>query len=109
VGVAVAAGMPQIGALVRARGRDWVVLPADEDGLVRLRPLTGSDDETCGIYLPIEPGALSASEFPPPDPAHAGDTTGGLLLRDAARRSLRSGAAPLRQRKPRGAAAVPYA
>jgi superfamily II DNA or RNA helicase len=96
VGVAASRSLPQIGSLVRARGRDWVVLPSEEEGVVRLRPLTGAEDDTIGIFLPVEPDALTASEFPLPDPAHAGDTTGGLLLRDAARLSLRSGAAPFR-------------
>ena len=31
------------GTLVQARGRNWVVLPANEDNVVRLRPVDGSD------------------------------------------------------------------
>ena len=38
------------GALVKARGRDWVVIPSDEDGLVRLRPVDGVDDDANGRY-----------------------------------------------------------
>ena len=41
------------GSLVKARGRDWVVIPSDEDGLVRLRPVDGVDDDAVGVYLPL--------------------------------------------------------
>lgn len=44
------------GALVRARGRDWVVMPADEQNVLRLRPVDGADEDTVGLYLPIEGG-----------------------------------------------------
>lgn len=84
------------GALVRARGRDWVVLPPEEPDVVRLRPVDGSEAESVGIYLPLEPEALNSSEYQPPDPELAGDFTGALLLRDAVRLSLRSGAGPFR-------------
>ena len=84
------------GALVRARGRDWVVLPADERDVVRLRPVDGSDADAVGVYLPLEPEALKPSEYAPPNPELAGDFTGSLLLRDAVRLSLRSGAGPFR-------------
>jgi hypothetical protein len=43
-----------VGSLVKARGREWVVLPESEDGMLVLRPLGGSEDEVTGIYLPIE-------------------------------------------------------
>jgi hypothetical protein len=44
-----------VGSLVRARGREWVVLPESEpeDTLV-LRPLGGTDDEDAGIYTRLE-------------------------------------------------------
>ena len=50
------------GALVNARGRDWVVLPPEERDVVRLRPVDGSEDESVGIYLSLEPEALKPSE-----------------------------------------------
>ena len=84
------------GALVRARSRDWVVLPPDEPDVVRLRPVDGSDAEAVGIYLPLEQESLKPSEYALPDPELAGDFTGSLLLRDAVRLSLRSGAGPFR-------------
>ena len=49
-----------------------------------------------GYISPLEPEALKPSEYQPPDPALAGDFTGALLLRDAVRLSLRSGAGPFR-------------
>ncbi len=80
------------GALVQARGRNWVVLPADEDNVVRLRPVDGSDEEAIGIFLPIEQNSIRPSEYDWPNPDQAGNFQGGLLLRDAVRLTLRSGA-----------------
>ena len=96
------------GALVHARGRDWVVLPPDEPDVVRLRPVDGSEAESIGIYLPLEPDALTSSEYQPPDPELAGDFTGALLLRDAVRLSLRSGAGPFRSMGHLSVAPRPY-
>ena len=84
------------GRLVRARSRDWVVLPPDEPGVVRLRPVDGSDANAVGIYLPLEGDALKPSQYEQPDASMAGDFTGSLLLRDAVRLGLRSGAGPFR-------------
>ena len=61
----------QPGALVRARGRDWVVIPSDEEGLVRLRPVDGVDDDAVGVYLPLEGDAIQPSRYAPPDPEHS--------------------------------------
>jgi len=43
-----------IGSLVRARGREWGVLPEPEADLLVIRPLGGADEEVTGIYLPLE-------------------------------------------------------
>lgn len=83
------------GALVNARGRDWVVLPSLEPEVLRLRPLTGGDGNEIGIFLPLERGSINPATFPAPEP-QPGDATGSLLLFDAARLSLRSGATPFR-------------
>lgn len=82
------------GSLVHARGRDWVVLPSGDPDLLLVRPVTGSDIEPTGIFLPIEGSGVSPTSFQPPDPARAGDAAGSLLLCDAARLKLRDGAAP---------------
>ncbi len=34
----------QPGALVRTRDRDWIVIPPEEDGVIRLRPVVGVTD-----------------------------------------------------------------
>ncbi|MEX2374130.1 MAG: DEAD/DEAH box helicase [Dehalococcoidia bacterium] len=86
----------QPGALVRARGRDWIVIPPDEPGVIRLRPVDGVEDDTAGIYGPLEQGEVKPSTYDLPDPKLAGDFTGALLLRDAVRLTLRSGAGPFR-------------
>ena len=42
------------GSLVKVRGRDWVVLPSDDQDLLVIKPLGGSEDEKTGIYLPLQ-------------------------------------------------------
>ena len=96
------------GALVSARGRDWVVLPPEEPYVIRLRPVDGVDTEAIGIYDKLEPDAVEPSSYSPPDPTKAGDFTGGLLLRDALRLSLRSGAGPFRSMGKLSVAPKPY-
>ncbi len=86
-----------VGSLVRARGREWVVLPEskpDED-LWILRPLGGTDDEVAGIYRPLEP--IEPAEFALPDPSRdLGSHVSCRLLREAVRLGFRSGAGPFR-------------
>jgi hypothetical protein len=60
------AAPPPVGSLVHARGRDWVVAPAQEPDVLRLRPLTGSDDEAVGLFLPLEGHSIQPSAFAPP-------------------------------------------
>jgi superfamily II DNA or RNA helicase len=80
--------------MVKARGREWVVLPGSEDNLLRLRPLAGTDDEITGIYLPLEP--VESATFDLPDPKDIGDHRSCRLLRDAIRLGFRSSAGPFR-------------
>ena len=86
-----------VGALVKVRGREWVVLPEssnDRDMLI-LRPLGGTEDEVTGIYLPIEP--VEPARFELPNPAtDMGNHLSCGLLRDAVRLGFRSGAGPFR-------------
>ncbi|MFN8176410.1 MAG: helicase-related protein [bacterium] len=86
----------EVGSLVKARGREWVVLPesAFEENLLVLRPLGGSDDEITGIYLPLE--KVESARFSLPDPADMGGHLSCALLRDAVRFGIRSGAGPFR-------------
>ncbi len=85
-----------VGSLVRARGREWVVLPQDDAEVLRLRPLGGTDADVVGLFLPLEGHDVQPATFAPPDPTQAGDHTAGLLLRDAVRLGLRTGAGPFR-------------
>jgi len=82
------------GSLVRARGREWVVLPDSDDELLVLRALGGSEDETAGVLIGLE--AVESASFPWPDPKAAGDHLGGRLLADATRLGFRHSAGPFR-------------
>src|SRR5581483_4962474 len=83
-----------VGSLVKARGREWVVLPKSGDDLLVLRPLGGTDDETTGIYLPLE--KVEPASFDLPDPTQPGDYRSCRLLREAVRLGFRSSAGPFR-------------
>jgi superfamily II DNA/RNA helicase len=83
-----------IGTLVKARGREWVVLPESQDDLVMLRPLAGVAEEVTGILLDLEP--IEPAVFAPPDPTHTGDHRSCGLLRDAVRLGVRNSAGPFR-------------
>ena len=83
-----------VGTLVRARAREWVVLPESEDEMLVVRPLGGTEDEVTGIYLPLEP--VEPATFDLPDPTQVGDYRSCRLLRDAVRLGFRSSAGPFR-------------
>ncbi|MET9828169.1 helicase-related protein [Streptomyces sp. NPDC006385] len=81
------------GSLVKARGREWVVLPESEPDLLVLRPLGGSDDDIAAVF-PFEP--VEEARFAPPEPTDLGDQRAAGLLRTALRVGFRSGAGPFR-------------
>src|SRR5256885_10981520 len=83
-----------VGSLVKARGREWVVLPESGEQMLILRPLGGSEDEVTGIYIPLE--RVDPATFDLPDPAQRGDERSCRLLRDAVRLGFRSSAGPFR-------------
>lgn len=83
-----------VGSLVKARGREWVVLPESDEQLLVVRPLGGSDVEIAGIYLPLE--KVEQARFDLPDPSLTGDYLSARLLRDAVRLGFRSSAGPFR-------------
>jgi ERCC4-related helicase len=83
-----------IGSLVRAREREWVVLPDSTADIVVARPLGGGDDEIAGFYLPLE--KVEPATFRLPDPEATGDYRSCRLLRDALRLGFRSSAGPFR-------------
>jgi superfamily II DNA or RNA helicase len=84
----------QVGALVRARAREWVVLPDSTDELLLLRPLGGSDEEVAGVLTSLE--RVEHARFTPPDPEHPGDHRSAGMLRDALRLGFRQSAGPFR-------------
>jgi ERCC4-related helicase len=86
----------QPGSLVKARGREWVVLTDSKEDVLKLRPLGGSDEDTTVIYLPLEPCPPESATFALPDPSKPGSQITGLLLRDSLRLKLRAGAGPFR-------------
>ena len=83
-----------IGSLVKARGREWVVLPESEEDMLVLRPLGGTEDEVTGVFLPLE--TVEPATFDLPDPTRSGDHRTSRLLRDAVRLGFRSSAGPFR-------------
>jgi hypothetical protein len=84
------------GAIVHARGREWIVLPEREAGVLRLRPLTMAQGNEVGLFLPLEGDRVRPARFADPEPVSGGDATGIITLFDAARLSLRSSAGPFR-------------
>ena len=86
------------GSLVTVRGRDWVVQPSEDQDLLIIKPLGGSEEETTGIYLPLNlpDDQVKSATFPLPSPEDLGDLATAKLLYDAARLSFRSGAGPFR-------------
>lgn len=100
------------GNLVRARGREWVVQSDSRRDWLRLRPLSGADDESIALIPELELHSVEPATFDWPDPARAGNYAAALLLRDALRLTLRAGAGPFRSFgniavEPRGYQLVP--
>ncbi len=83
-----------VGSLVKARGREWVVLPESQDDLLLVRPLGGTDDEATGICPSLE--TIEPARFDLPDVRSLGDWRSCRLLRDAVRLGFRASAGPFR-------------
>ncbi len=86
--------MFEVGSLVRARGRDWVVQPGSSDAFLQLLPLGGRSEEATGLLTALEP--VAPAHFAPPTAEDVGDARSAGLLRDAARLSFRASAGPFR-------------
>ena len=84
------------GSLVSARGREWVVLGGSSAETLRVRPVTGSDEDRTLIHLPLEIEPVREARFPLPSAHQLGGHDSALLLRDALLLSLRRGAGPFR-------------
>jgi superfamily II DNA or RNA helicase len=81
---------------VRARGREWIVLTGSSEETLRLRPLSGSEEDQTLIHLGLETEPVVDATFPPPDATQRAGHDAALLLRDALVLSLRRGAGPFR-------------
>jgi hypothetical protein len=84
------------GALVKARGREWIVLPGSSATKLRLRPLSGTEQDAVVLAPLLETEAVAPANFPPPTAQQRGSQESALLLRDALLMSLRRGAGPFR-------------
>ncbi|APV51636.1 helicase SNF2 [Betaproteobacteria bacterium GR16-43] len=84
------------GALVRARGREWIVMPGSEGTLLRLRPLTGAEEDATTLDATLEAEPVAPASFPMPTAWQRASQESALLLRDALLMSLRRGAGPFR-------------
>lgn len=84
------------GDLVRARGREWVALPAPRDGILALRPLSGSENDTLILDPSLELTPVEAARFDLPVNAATTTQAKAALLADAMRLTLRRGAGPFR-------------
>ena len=94
--VSVAPGQLQIGDLVHARGREWIVLAKPSEGLLRVRPLSGSEDDAILIAPRLERQPVREASFALPNAAQLDTQDAARLLTDALRLSLRRGAGPFR-------------
>lgn len=86
------------GNLVRYRNRDWMVLPSNEEQVVLVKPLGGSDEEITGIFLPLAKDfeKIDKATFKEPTPNQIGNFETAKLLYNASRLSLRNAAGPFR-------------
>lgn len=90
--------MQQPGTLIHYRKRDWMVLPSDDDDILKIKPLGGSDEESTAIYLPIllSSEKITPANFPDPKPTEIGAFETARILFDASRLSFRNAAGPFR-------------
>ena len=84
------------GDMVRARGREWIVLPSPSPDLLNVRPLSGTDDDAQLIAPALEADPVVPASFEAPTADRLDTQDGGRLLSDALRLSLRRGAGPFR-------------
>lgn len=58
---------PTPGTIVSSRDRAWVVLPSENKEIIRLRPLSGNENQITGLYRPLleqDLETLSPAHFP---------------------------------------------
>ena len=84
------------GDLVRARGREWVALPAPRANLLALRPLSGTEKDAVLLDPRFEIEPVAPARFDLPEDARPTVQSKATLLADALRLTLRRGAGPFR-------------
>src|SRR5690242_18959 len=84
------------GSLVRARGREWIVLTGSDAETLRVRPVSGSEEDQTLLHLALEMEPVTGASFPHPRLQQQAGHDAALLLRDALLLSLRRGAGPFR-------------
>ncbi len=84
------------GSIVRARGREWIVLVGSDAEVLRVRPVSGSEEDQTLIDLPLEAEPVAEARFPLPPVEPMTGHDGARMLRDALLLSLRRGAGPFR-------------
>ncbi|OXT66078.1 helicase [Pseudomonas aeruginosa] len=89
-------GQFQTGDLVRARDREWIVLGKPGEGLLRVRPLSGSEEDAIVIATVLERTPVQPATFDPPSSDQLDTQDAARMLADALRLSLRRGAGPFR-------------
>jgi superfamily II DNA or RNA helicase len=86
------------GSIVRYRERKWIVLPSDDEGLLYLKPLGGSEEEITAVFKSLRlPGEqVSPDKLDLPSPDDVGDFQTARMLFDASRLSFRNASSPFR-------------
>lgn len=84
------------GDLVRARGREWVAMPSPQEGLLKLRPLSGTEFDSTLLDPRLELTPVQPARFDLPGDARLTVQSKAALLADALRLTLRRGAGPFR-------------
>ena len=86
------------GTLVEFRSRPWVVQQSNDENLLVIKPLGGTDAETVGIYLPLYGDQLAIRPYsfrkPSADDLVRGYQSAARTLYDACRLSFRDIAGP---------------
>ncbi len=86
------------GTLVEFRSRPWVVQQSNDENLLIIKPLGGTDDETVGIYLPLYGDQLTIKPYnfrkPSAEDLSRGYQSAARTLYDACRLSFRDIAGP---------------
>jgi superfamily II DNA or RNA helicase len=73
-----------------------MVLAGSSAHTLRVRPISGSEEDQTLLYLPLELEPVREARFPMPDSRRVGGHDAALLLRDALLLSTRRGAGPFR-------------